>query len=622
MFSKSRVFKIILISFICAIYAQATESVNLVQSAMIQDLEVVKYNMSIKYAPFEWKKERFGWDLESAFQKAKNRVLVENPRTAKDYQKILNQFLGSTQDYHVHPSYYSTAMSMFPIEVRGVSGRYFFTDISTHFSLETEDLELFDINSDDVEKIIKNFRGIEPGDEIIAIDGRPIQEIIEELIDENFNGDRTPTGYALAERNLFWHRGKLGQEVPVGKFQITFLQDGAIRPITRTFQWLNRPEWVPNHLLKGQCDKEAAFTSVNLSSLDLSSNPIRNIDQLLARDFSVAIAKEMAPQSVSNMVKEIKGAAKTVEKAAEEDRRMKGFLPPLGRVLWESSKDNGIYAYLYNHPNNMKVGYLYLSSFDESGEWAEEVLDQIIDALKVFNRRADALVVDITNNIGGNVTYMYAVLSVLTNKPLKVPYHRELLIQEDVLKAAILYNYLKDIDLDQYERNMSERHPLTLSGYPLTKKVVDQILQYAATILQTWESGDRLTPPLYLIGIDEVMPHPKCRFKKPILLLINEYNFSCADFFPAILQDNQRAKVFGKKTAGAGGYVKMYPHVSRFGVEQYSLTASIGYRLDGTPLENLGVTPDIPYELTVKDIRKNYVNYIRRVNEEVANLLQ
>ncbi|MFI5344627.1 MAG: protease-like activity factor CPAF, partial [Chlamydiales bacterium] len=547
MFTQSWPFKIILFSsLICVFYAQAAQPVNLVQSAMIQDLEVAKYNMSIKYAPFEWKKELFGWDLENAFQKAKSRILNENPRTSKDYQKIFNQFLGSTQDYHVQTLYYSTAMSIFPMQVKGINGRYYFTDIASNFSLESDHLAFFNINSDEFEEMIESFRGIQLGDEIIAIDDRPIREVIEELIDENFNGDRTPTGYALAERNLFLHRGKLGQEVPTGKFQITFLKEGNTQSFNRTFQWLHVPEWIPNHLLKGQFEKEAALTAAHLTNQNLSKDPIRTIDQLLGRDFSVAIAKEMTPPKLLSRIKEVRGAIRPLERSEEEDLREKGFLPPLGKILWESSKDKGIYAYLYRHPSKIKVGYLYLSSFNEVGEWAEEALNEIIAALKAFNRKgAEALVVDITDNIGGNMTYMYAVLSILTDRPLKVPYHRELLIQEDILKAVLIYNYLKDVDLDQYENDKSTGDPATLSGYPLTRKVIEQVLNYSSTIMQTWESGNRLTPPLYLIGIDEVMPHPRCRYKKPILLLTNEYNFSCADFFPAILQDNHRAKLFG-----------------------------------------------------------------------------
>lgn len=592
-----------------------------VQNAMIQDLEVAKYGISIKYAPAEWKSEHFGWNLEEAFEKSKARILDENPKTSKDYQKIFTEFLASLKDYHVRSIYYSTSWSMFPIQVRGVNGRYFLTDLYSDFTLGSDDDIFFSLEQSDIDLIINNFKGVFVGDEIIEVNGQPIKDLVEQLIDENFYGDRSPTGYALAERNLFLRRGKLGQEVPSGTFQITFMHEGERKPFTCTLPWIHIPEWVTNHILRSQCEKETGVLSADdFSSQNLMKNPIAAINKLFVKDFSVSLAKEMAPQSISSVMPLInRSIQQSLDKGSIQDERIKGSLPTLGRVIWETELDEELYAYLYLHPSGKHVGYIYLPTFDESGALADHVLSRIIRALKVFNNRADALVVDITDNTGGNLMFMYAVLSVLTDYPLKVPAHKELLIQEDVYKAALFYNLFKGYEISPAQSQESSE---TLSGYPLTKKVVEQILSYTSTVMQTWESGARMTDLLYLFGVDEVMPNPDCQFKKPIIVLTNEFNFSCADFFPAIIQDNKRGKIFGKKTAGAGGYVKNYPHTSRFGVQGFSLTASIAYRPDGTPIENLGVTPDLPYNLTINDVRKSYVDYVRRLNLEIKKMIK
>ncbi len=184
-----------------------------VQNSMIQDLEVAKYNISVKYAPADWKSEHFGWNLEKAYERSKERIWKENPKTSKEYQKIFSEFLASLQDYHVHPVYFSTSWSMFPIQVRGVNGQYFFTDLNSELILGADEATFLAIDQDLLDMISNNFKNVSIGDEIIAVDGQPIQELIEQLIDENFNGDRSPTGYALAQRNLFLRRGKLGQKV-------------------------------------------------------------------------------------------------------------------------------------------------------------------------------------------------------------------------------------------------------------------------------------------------------------------------------------------------------------------------------------------------------------------------
>ncbi len=592
-----------------------------VQNSLIQDLEVAKYNISVKYAPADWKNEYFGWNLENAFERGRERILQENPQTSREYQKIFSEFFASMQDYHVHPIYYSTTWSMFPIQVRGAAGKYFLLDISGS-NIGAEEVDFLEVSDSDLELLANNIRLVSIGDEVIAVNGQPINELIEQLIDENFFGDRSPTGYALAERNLFFRRGKLGQEVPSGTFQLTLLRQGQRKPYTITLPWLHVPEWIANHILKSQSARETKISNANDFNVQtLKQNPIRAMNQLLEKDFSVGIAKEMAPKTIKSMVSEIKGSLHALTDDEEDDEsidsREKGFIPNLGRVLWESDIESEVYAYLYQLPSGNRVGYLYLSTFDYSGPRADGILDEIIGALRIFNNRADALVLDITNNTGGNMMFMYAVLSVLTDYPLKVPSHRELLIQEDVYRAAVMYNSLKG-----YEQDQSQEGQDTLHGYAITPKLMEQILSYASGIMKAWESGNRLTNPLYLFGIDEVVPHSKMQFKKPIIVLTNEYNFSCADFFPAILQDNKRAKIFGKKTAGAGGYVKSYPLNRRFGVQAVTLTASIAYRQDGTPIENLGVTPDVPYDLTVNDVKNNFVDYVRRLNLEVKKIIK
>ena len=155
-----------------------------------------------------------------------------------------------------------------------------------------------------------------------------------------------------------------------------------------------------------------------------------------------------------------------------------------------------------------------------------------------------------------------------------------------------------------------------------SEEELENIKDYFSTIVETFKNGKTLTEPLHLFGEKEIQPNSTVVYKKPMLVLINELDFSCGDFFPAMIQDNKLGKLFGKKTAGAGGYVLFHPYSSSFGVAGFSLTGSIGYRFDGSPIENLGVTPDIPYELTVKDLQSNYQDYIHAVNTEVNKLLK
>lgn len=567
-----------------------------IQEAMIQDLEAVKYSMSIKYAPKEWKKNHLGWDLNTACEEAKAKIFEEDLCTSKDYQKIFKSFLKSTQDYHVNTHFFSTEWSYCPLSVKNIDGHYYISSVEGNLTLSFVDF-LFIDDMDEIEtpeKFNETFSKLNVGDELLTINDQPVKEIIETIINDQLGGDRSDTANGLAERSLFFRRGKYGYDVPTGTFSITVRHQNSEQTNTYVLPWFHVPEWVMNKSLA----KEESTVSKPL--------PSALIEKHLNRDFTAHYAEELLSRKQNVFLKNPDCEEKT-------DWREKGFLPPLGKVIWETDEDDDLYAYLYKTKSGKNIGYIYLSTF-HYGEDAENALDEIINAIKIFNRKSDALVLDITDNPGGNLLYTYGVLSVLTEKPLAVPTDREILIQEDVYRAAILSKLMKEFQEDE------DLEGMTLWGYPFDQKVCQCIIDYCHKIISSWEAGKTLTDPLFVYGIEEIMPHPEVRYNKPILLLTNELDFSCADFFPAILQDNNRAILFGNRTAGAGGYVLSYPHASRFGVMGYTLTGSIAFRKDGKPIENLGVTPEIPYKCTKRDITENYVDYINAVNSEIERL--
>jgi hypothetical protein len=145
---------------------------------------------------------------------------------------------------------------------------------------------------------------------------------------------------------------------------------------------------------------------------------------------------------------------------------------------------------------------------------------------------------------------------------------------------------------------------------------------YCELILEEWNQGQTLTRPTPILGIDKINPHPRYQYTKPILILINELDFSGGDFMPAILQDNQRAILFGARTAGAGGYISVFEFPNTHGIEKCSYTASIAERSNFQKIENLGITPDIEYQVTLDDIQNGYRSYIIAVNQAIESSIQ
>jgi len=91
-------------------------------------------------------------------------------------------------------------------------------------------------------------------------------------------------------------------------------------------------------------------------------------------------------------------------------------------------------------------------------------------------------------------------------------------------------------------------------------------------------------------------------YTKPILLLTDEFTVSAAEIFAAIFQDSKRGRLFGWRTAGAGGAVSSAVSTGFYSESQANVTQSLIIRegqvliseYPTTPyIENVGVRPEI-----------------------------
>src|SRR5262249_29962176 len=147
----------------------------------------------------------------------------------------------------------------------------------------------------------------------------------------------------------------------------------------------------------------------------------------------------------------------------------KSFIPNLGKVLWRPNADNPFHAYLYLTADGQKVGYVRIPHYI-GGDYSAEKFSEIIDQ---FENTSAALVIDQVNNPGGSIFYMYALASMLSDKPLVVPKHKETLTQQDVLSAVEIEEQLtKVVDDEQAVELIGE----TIGGYPVDYQMAQSIL--------------------------------------------------------------------------------------------------------------------------------------------------
>ncbi len=564
------------------------------KAKMIQDLEIIKHHLEVGYAPAEWKKEHFGWDLETEFEKSKNQVLETSPMTTKQFQKIVRQFLASTKDHHVGVVFCSTEAATLPFSVKGIEDRYFISWV-------------------DPLRLPFSYYGIQVGDELLEFGGRPIATVVEELIEERGRTTNPKTDQAMAAAALTDRIGATGDEVPQGTILIKTRSNETGKLYSCQLMW--------------------AYTAEHVK------DPLDFLQPLnfLGAWKPISQEKEKPKTCMINPVHEHYAQKMTGRRG--ELGAYKSFLPPLGNIIWtredEDSSEEGFgcfcidlnwYAYIYQHPAGHAVGYIRIPHYLGMDSHAKK----FGEILAIMQEKTDALVIDQLNNFGGWVHFQNRLLSMLINEPLKTPYHRIKINQRDVFGAYqdlemykmmdLIFNSFSNDESSSVEED--EDSDLGFSFFNHQEILFRKAL--AEFILSEWDAGRRLTRPTPIEGVDMINPHPYMRYTKPIVMLINELDISGGDFLPATLQDGRRAILFGGRTAGAGGYVNHFEFPNVHGILRGGYTGSIAERanVDSQKIEDLGVHPDVKYELTVKDLQEGYQGYVDAVNETVYGLLK
>ncbi|MBI4356590.1 MAG: protease-like activity factor CPAF [Gammaproteobacteria bacterium] len=550
------------------------------QKEMLRELDRIHNAFYTLYAPRHWKKEFANWDLETQISQAKEKVLSHPDMTVKEYHRVLNEFLTSTQDFHVGMALHSTEGATLPFQVKGIGGQYFLVYI------------------DRIKLPVSDFP-FQVGDELISFGEEPVFDVITRLQKEMMGNIRlTPTHQELIEKFLTRRTGKLGMNIPKGSITIGVRPKGKQKNYTRQLRWDYSPEGIRYTGLE-TAQLPSPFSPMLALAPGSEANPLQKIldISLTAAPWVKGLGRFPAvgnPYSVGEK---------------------KSFVPDLGKKVWETSPLSSFYAYLFELPNQKVIGYVRIPHFMGNALAVFE-FSQII---KHFESKADALVVDEMNNPGGSLFYMYALASMLSDQALVTPRHRMSITPSDVKGA---YQALEILEQVEGTGQAKAVLGLNLNGYPMTYEFANFMRGYYEFIIAQWEAGKRLTEPYYIAGIDHIAPYPEAQFTKPILLLVNSLVFSGGDFFAAILQDNERATLLGSRTAGAGGFVVTEQASNLFGIEDIAITASIAERKNKKPIENLGVNPDIAYSFTVDDLRENYTGYVSAIHAGLGKLLQ
>jgi hypothetical protein len=537
------------------------------QQAMLSSLDFIRSAFDAQYGPGQWKETHEGWDLDAQIAAAKATVQANPKMTIAQYHDVLRRFFVSMKDFHVSVQFDSTESATLPFTVSGANGRYYITSI-------------------DRTKLSAASFPFNVGDELVSFGGKPISQVVAGL-QARLGGNTSLTERALAEMYLTSRSGAGFGDVTKGPISVTVKPQGSNQSQTRQLTWDYSPELIKNH-----ADK------IGLAS----SGPASKMSPWVENMLSPVAAEVAGPESAANPFG--LGAPQS-------------FVPALGAKTWSSDPDAIFNAYIFKTPGGHCAGYVRIPSYEPDD--ANAAVAEFTALMKLFDAQTDGLVIDQVDNPGGSVPYLYALASLLAgNSPLSTPKHHVAITQNDVVDATQL---LKLVPLVRNDATAQQALGKTLDGYPVDYDVWRNMVDYSRFIIDQWNAGKTLTDPIGIEGVDAINPSSVVSYSKPVLLLINELDFSGGDFFPAIMQDNHRATLFGTRTAGAGGFVKAVTYPNQVGVKQFTMTGSIAVRADHKPIENLGVTAEVQYAPTSADMQDGFKEYGAAADEALEKLL-
>lgn len=541
----------ITLAILIASFLTSTASAELTRDQRVSDAQTLIAYFENGYAPAEWKKAFLDISMDDLAAKLMGVAYQENIPD-EEFYAAMARYTGGLQDTHV--SFKTPASQKSTL---GFGCDYIEDKVVIEW-----------INRD---RHPREEFPYEIGDELLSVDGKSVKGIMEKLNPYIGNGQDKIQKRILAGYITF--RSQLRFPIqPSGTVVVEIKSRISGETSTKSVEWHNYDD----PFVKGQ-----PATATLKSSF--SSGPSNNTNSFRA-NFS------------------------DIEALAIEDKYPEFTL---WNTFIERLKTKAYFTGIYKL-DNFRIGYIRIPTFDISGKELEDWIVTILDEILLFETMTDALIIDVTNNGGGDVAQAHAIGRVMIQEPIA-----DLTFQFKANHNELLW--IKKW-LDNCITNNNDNCDLPQQFYDAIKSAIESNQPLAQP--QSYFSKDGMIWPL------ENESGGYHTYTKPLLILVNEASISAADMFPIALQDAGRAVVFGARTCGAGGSVR---DSERLGYSDFAVrrTVSLAVRpkpvtLNGVTtnyLENIGVIPDVPYEVTMDDFLGGYIGYRNAVDNTLRDML-
>jgi C-terminal processing protease CtpA/Prc len=624
---SNRLCGVAIAAFVLAQACQPAPRRALTTDEKVADLHWVYSQFNHHYAPLQYKEQLHGID----FQTLRQQYLTEaaSTKSNEEFYLLMHRFVAEFRDAHTSSSLMASANSPGRVSVAALG---FAARRTGDVATVTELLPTTNLAA-------TRFP-VQIGDRIARIDGVPVRNVALEQAKFRHLGHE--------EANLSYHIPRLFMRQSIAA-PMPASSDAVLTVIRkdsqgRDFEFEAMLPWVTKDVIaftaeQAAAKKKAEVEGTDTARLGLSSiewNALFQIGSHLGRMHgSLGVTPTLLrniryadsgasfwnsflfvdhqPEWTSLWLKEtlrttseelkleneLTANAAPVETAADRLRKRR-FVPR--DVIWvNESKTFPIYVRrlkVYDASGKATgdrklVATLAVDTFSPSTAEAV-VLKEMEDSLRVLQGLGvEEIVVDLVDNGGGSLTLGAQLAQLFSRKKLVMPE---------------MQFGLNETWLDQFE---------TLSQSSASDSEKEIARRVFAVLKDERAKGNRLSSRFNLEALTPFAYRPNLALANDfkLVLVVNEMCASMCDIFTAILKDNGLATVIGARTMGAGGNVVQVSGTAPNSNLYLNQTQSLILRMDGSYIENNGVTPDVVVDVNATAAEK-YASLFSRASEE------
>jgi hypothetical protein len=559
----------------------------LTEPQRIADLNQLASFYAKNYAPYEWKRDVFGFDLLRL-----NRWLQDiHKQDDLDFQEALIDYVASLNDAHDYIA--------FPTTFRASLG----------MSLDIYDGKVLIDAINRTTLPIAQFPFV-IGDELISIDGRPAQDVIASFRKYSISAnprstDRVAAGQiASRTQQIMPHLPDLGPTATlVIRLASTGVQNAYVIPWIKTGIPITSQGPVPS-------PGRQPFRDTELTP-GIESGPGSGAPPSLFHVTDLAPTDNTLPSYMQPLLPLLNASVpQDFYSVLNFGSKFPIYGPPPGFVQRLGAAPTDFYLSGTFVASGIRIGLIRIPSMAPPN--TALALQQLDQEIAYFNANTDGLIVDVMRNPGGIITFAEA----LAQRFIPTPFRS--VGFEIRATGAWLFSFASALT----NARLSNAPP----------QIIQNLQNNFDEVKRAYDEQRGRSAPVSLNSTGSLTLNPAAvSYAKPLMVMVDEFSASSADMFPAIIQDNHRGPIFGMRSMGAGGSVVGFNAVA-FTEAFFRITVSLMNRgkLIQTPefppapyIENIGVRPDIVQDyMTRTNLLTAGSSYVQAFTSAIVSLVQ